>query len=328
MDATPEQGAPCRGILPGCSSETKRRNEEHIEQHILKFSVFFACFFAVLGVAWGVLARSQMIVFDGLYSLISVILSSLSIYTAWSLKIGDDARFPLGRSLMEPMVIALKSIVIVALCIAAFSRAVISLLAGGQEVNTFSAMFYALFATTACLGGLAYIIWKRKRARTSLLIKAECMQWGMDTMLSATVLLGFAAASIMQRMGYARYAVYVDPLMVIAASMFFVKMPFGSLVESIKDMLRMAPDGDIHGASSRMLEEIVKARGFDGFRLRISKSGRELTYKIGLVSEDPGKKRLLVEMDDIRREIQGRLQAMHDNPIWLGVSFVRDKKWG
>jgi predicted Co/Zn/Cd cation transporter (cation efflux family) len=321
----------CGPVSPHALQETNveinRRDEERVEQHILKLSVFLAWFFTVLGVSWGVLAKSQMIIFDGLYSFISVILSSISVYAAWSMKIGDDTKFPLGRSSLEPMVIILKSIVIVVLCVIAFSKAIISLFSGSQEVNTLSAIAYGIVATITCLCSLLYIVWKRKKSKTSVLVKSECMQWGMDTLLSAAVLLGFLAAALIQRMGYAQYARYMDPAMVIIASAFFIKMPLLSLVEGVKDMLRMAPDGDVYHASKQLLEEITKKRGFDGFRLRISKAGREFTYKIGFVTENPKDTRSLEELDNIRQEVESRLHALYDNPIWLGVSFIHDKKW-
>jgi predicted Co/Zn/Cd cation transporter (cation efflux family) len=329
MDAATDKCGPVSPRSPQeTSAETNKRSEERVEQHILKISVFLACFFTILGVVWGVLARSQMIVFDGLYSFISVILSSISVYAAWNMKIGDDARFPLGRSSLEPIVIVLKSIVIVVLCVTAFSKAVISLFSVGQDINTLSAMVYGIVATSTCLGSFLYIVWKRKKARASILVKAECMQWGMDTLLSAAVLLGFVATLIIQHIGYGQYARYMDPVMVVIASVFFIKMPLMSLIEGIKDMLRMAPDGDVYRASKQMLEKIAKKRGFDGFSLKIGKAGREFTYKIGFVTENPKDARPLEELDSIRQEVESGLHALYDNPIWLGVSFMHDKKWG
>ena len=43
------------------------------------FKITHGLFFAVLGVAWGVIIDSSMIIFDGLYSLISLFLSVLAI---------------------------------------------------------------------------------------------------------------------------------------------------------------------------------------------------------------------------------------------------------
>ena len=175
---------------------------------------------------------------------------------------------------------------------------------------------------------MLYTIWQRKKTPSSMFVKAESMQLGMDTLLSAAVLLGFFIAAVIQHMGYEQYAKYADPVMVVIASAFFIKMPAMSLIESIKDILHMAPDGDIYSSSKKVIEEIAKNRGFASFNLRIGKTGRQLTYKVGFISRSPKDGRSMGELDDIRNEVEIGLKALFDNPLWLGVSFMHDKKWG
>ena len=50
------------------------------EKSMLAFSAVGGLFFAVLGTAWGIVVKSDMIMFDGLYSLISLFLSILALY--------------------------------------------------------------------------------------------------------------------------------------------------------------------------------------------------------------------------------------------------------
>lgn len=303
-------------------------NQENVEQHILKFSVLSAVVFALLGLVWGAIAGSQMIIFDGIYSFISVILSGLSVYAARSMKIGDDMRFPLGRSQMEPLVITFKSLVIVALCVAAFAKAVITIFAGGQEIDELSAMAYASIGTAGCIGSLLYITWKRKKAGGSVLVTAERMQWFMDTLLSVFVLLGFFAAWIMEKhREYAYYSRYMDPGMVVVFSVFFIRMPIRTLVEGIRDMLQMAPDMTIYGNSRRITEKIAKERGFKNYRIRISKVGRALAYKISFISHTPDDSRSMGELDNIRQEIESGIGAICENSIRMKVSFMHDEKW-
>ena len=300
-------------------------SESRVEQHILKFSVSVALLFAVLGLVWGMLSRSQMIMFDSLYSFVSVILSSLSVYVAWSIKLGDDANFPLGRAQMEPMVVALKSLVITSLCLIALVRAIMSLFSSGQEIDALSAMTYAVIATAACIGSSIYIAWQRKKAKTSALVKAEYTQWFMDTLLSVAVLVGFFAAAVLQHKGYDNIARYMDPLMVVIASTLFIRMPIKSFIESMKDLLCMAPGGDIYRDSEEVVEDISKKHGFKTFGLSISKAGREFTCKIRFISKSSEDTLSLVGMDRIREEVEKGLQTLYDSPIWLRVYFTYDK---
>ena len=315
-------------VQPEKSDRVSARHDQHLEQTILKFSVFAALFFAVLGLIWGALIRSQMLVFDGIYSSVSLIMAGLSVYVSKSMEGEVDERLPYGRSQMAPLVIILKSIAIIVVCVIAFSKAVSSLSSGGREINTYSAMVYSLIGIVGCLGSWIYIIRKRKKALTSGLVKAEGMQWLVDTLLSAAIFLGFLMACIMQDTEHARYARYMDPLMTIVAALFFVAVPAVSLVTGIKDMLKMAPGGNIYRVSKMVLGEIAKKRGFDGFSLRICKAGRKLFYEIGFVSSDPEDVRSIGELDGIRQEIEAGLHALYDNPIGLDISFMHDKKWG
>ena len=80
------------------------------ESALLRFSLFMGIFFAVLGVTWGLAIQSSVILFDGIYSGISIILTTLSLLAAAMLKRPEDERFQFGRMAVAPMVIALKSV--------------------------------------------------------------------------------------------------------------------------------------------------------------------------------------------------------------------------
>ena len=52
-----------------------------VEKNMLKFSALGCLFFAALGLGWGVVIKSSMIMFDGLYSFISLGLAVFAIIT-------------------------------------------------------------------------------------------------------------------------------------------------------------------------------------------------------------------------------------------------------
>jgi predicted Co/Zn/Cd cation transporter (cation efflux family) len=116
--------------------------------------------------------------------------------------------------------------------------------------------------------------------------------------------------------------------MVIVSAIFFSVVPVRLLIAGIKEMLQMSPGGDIYRVSRRVLEDISKKREFDGFVLRIVKSGRELLYSVGFVADDPERKYYIRELDDMREEVEKNLKTLTENPIVLDISFMHDKKWG
>jgi len=299
------------------------------EQNILTFSACGALFFAVLALVWGILARSQMIMFDGVYSFISLVLTGLYFYAARSIAMGSDKNFPFGRAQIEPMVIVVQSIVLVVVCIKAFSSGVISLFSGGQEINNLSGMGYAAIGVAGCFISWYYITRVgRKKAPKSELIRTQGVQWLMDTLLSLAVFIGFFIGYIIQRAGYEQYARYMDPLMVIIAVLFFVREPIISLISGIRGMLIMAPEESIYSASKEAITQIAQRRGFEDIILRLGKSGRELVYEVSFVAKDPNNSCSIGEMDAIHREAEGRLRNLFDRPLRLRISFVHDRKLG
>jgi len=299
------------------------------EQNILTFSACGALFFALLALIWGVLAKSQMIMFDGIYSFISLVLTGLYFYAARSIAAGSNKNFPFGKAQMEPMVIVIQSVVLLVICIKAFSSALISLFSGGREIDSLSGMGYAAIGVIGCFICWHYILRTgKKNAPQSGLIRSQAGQWLMDTLLSLAVLIGFFISYVISRVGYGYYARYMDSLMVIVAVLFFVREPIISLISGIKGMLMMAPESTVYATSKEAMKEIASKKGFDDVILRLGKSGREIICEVSFVSKDPDNSRSVGEMDTMHREVEERLNNLLDSQLWLCVSFIHDRKLG
>ena len=309
-------------------ADTPDAADAKYEQYILKFSLYAALCFALLGLVWGMVIKSQMIIFDAVYSFVSVVAASLSVYVAKSVSRDDDVKFPFGRSQMEPMIMVFKSLLILIICVYAFGRSISSIFSGGREINAISAMIYSFIGIAGCLYGWQHIRRTRKKFHNSGLIKAESMQWLMDTLLSAAIFIGFLITTIMQSSGKHELASYMDPLMTMMAAIFFSVTPALTLISGIKDILLMTPEGEMYRISKSVLEDIARDHGFQGIILRLSKRGRELFYEISFVSDNAGDSRSMGEMDGIRQEVEDALGSLFDNPKWLNISFMHDKKWG
>ena len=140
----------------------------------MRQSVYAALFFAVLGIVWGLTINSSVIIFDGLYSSVSVLLSSLSLLVARQLDQADDHRFQFGRAILEPLVIALKSIGITLMCTYALVTAIDNLLRGGVEVSAGLGMVYAFISTLACYLGWRYIRGKSEGGASDIVRAHKC----------------------------------------------------------------------------------------------------------------------------------------------------------
>jgi len=66
------------------------------ERSLLHFSLWMGVLFTVLGIVWGVAIQSGVILFDGIYSGFSIILSILSIIALHLVNQPDDHTFQFG----------------------------------------------------------------------------------------------------------------------------------------------------------------------------------------------------------------------------------------
>lgn len=295
------------------------------EKQLLKFSVYGALFFALLAIIWGVIENSKIILFDGIYSLISVGLSMISLFTASFMAKQDFDRFPYGKEMIEPIIILGKFLVITILCLFAFFSGVSTLLSGGQEVNAGSGLVYAFIATVGCYVVHIFLV-KKQKVNGSGLVEAESQQWLMDTFLSLAVLLGFVLSLGLGYTQYSHLMPYMDPLMVIVVSGYFLKVPITNMGLQIREVLDMKADTKYLDLCQEIVAEIEKEYQFKESFLRVSKSGPKLFIEIDFVVAPEGWQPNLAEQDNIREEILSKMKPISLKK-WLNVAFTNDRKW-
>ena len=138
-----------------------------------------------------------MIIFDGLYSFISLALTMLSLYINYFMAKKELDKYPFGKYILEPLVISLKSLIIGGMCLYSLIGAIQDIVNGGNSVEYGSALIYSIVSVVGC-GGV-YIFMKEKGEKiSSEMVKVEASQWLMDTLLSIGVLVGFVIAMILR----------------------------------------------------------------------------------------------------------------------------------
>jgi cation diffusion facilitator family transporter len=292
------------------------------DRRLLLVSVWASVAFAVLSSVWGVLSGSSMIVFDGLYSFVSVGLSLLAVMALRTVRRGPDARYPWGREVWEPLVVVVKALALGALCLYAVIGGVSDLLAGGREVAAGWALVYAVLATA---GGVVVTLLLRRGASSDL-VRAEAAEWLGDTMLSLGVLVGFAIALVLVRTGHADVAAYVDPAMVVLVSAAFLNVPVRLVAGGLREILSMAPPAAVQAELQACVDAVEERFGLQESFLRAAKVGGRVDVEVDFVVGDESPVRTIADCDVVR-------QALHDRLATLGydrsvvVAFTADRKW-
>ena len=283
-------------------------SKNHNENRVLLFSALLAACFAIGGLVLGLLVSSLVIIFDGVYSLISLLLTLLSLTASKYINRPSDTTFPFGRAIIEPIVIAIKAVVILLVVGYSLYSAIDNMMSGGREVDASVATLFGTFNVLGCGYAWWYISNKSKR-NSSGLIYAESKQWQMDTLLSVAVTIGFVVAWLITYSPFAKYAVYADPTMMLLMSFYFIKVPFQMLRDAIRELLMMSATKDICDAVDSDVIAVDKEANQDLKLIGVTKVGPELRINIDIHTND----QLAIAVDDIertRRQLKQRLSKM------------------
>ena len=296
-----------------------------VEQDMLKFSAAGGLFFAILGLGWGLKISSEMIMFDGLYSLISLFLAIVAIIMANYIEKNDESKFPFGKGMLEPVTVAFKSIVLLIMCASTFLNSLKEIFNGGNAIDTNSALMYSLISSIGC--AIVFVIMNRKgKSLSSDILKAESNQWLMDTVLSIAVLCGFIISLVMARTPLAYLTKYVDPLMVVISSGLFIRVPVVTLIGSFKEIVNINANDEINEKIDGIVKAVEKEYNFQDSYTRVSKIGRELRIEIDFIFNEESNLDDLKEMDKVREKVYNNMSSLNFKK-WLNINFTADKKW-
>ncbi|WP_181315356.1 cation diffusion facilitator family transporter [Salsuginibacillus halophilus] len=295
------------------------------EKSLLVLSVWGALIFAVVAIVWGIAIQSQMLLFDGVYSFLSVGLSAMSLLAAKFVSQDDERKFPFGKAGVEPLVLTLKYTAIAAMCIYAIAAALTDLFAGGRDVSAGPATVYALLATIGCWWMYRHLH-RKNQGDSSNFVRAEANQWLMDTYLSLAVLIGFSAAVVMSYTALASWTVYVDPVMVLIAAGYFLKVPIEGIRESMREVLSMAPQDGVQERVEALVEQEGERNGFEATVVRTSRVGRRLYVEVDYIVGEYAEVQDIRGADVVRSTLYASLKE-ESTDLWLTVSFTHDAFW-
>ena len=266
-----------------------------------------------------------MIKFDGLYSLISLILALFAIIATNFINKKDINKYPFGKCNLEPIIVISKSIILLIMCSITTISAIKQVMNGGNIVEEGVALGYALISSIGCTWIYAYMK-KTSKNLNSEIVKAESNQWLMDAMLSVGVLIGFLVAILLKYIGLDEFSRYIDPGMVILSSCIFLRMPLTSIIEAFKELIHSCANDEINYDIMSVVKEIEREYKIEDSISRVVKVGRELRIEIDFIVSNESKIKSVEDMDKVR-EIIDKNTNHFDLKKWLNISFTKNKKW-
>lgn len=260
------------------------------ERRALRFSAVSASLFAFTGLALGIASGSIAILFDSGYSLLSLVLASLSLFALRQARKPADDHYPFGRLTVEPLAVLLKGVVITLVCLFSLASALWSLWQGGRLVTLDLALIFGVVNVTGCLLSLWWLSRYARIARSSLLA-AELRQWQMDTWLSVAVMLGFALTWGLTLTPWASYARFADPVMVLIIVGYFLPIPIRMIRGALRELMFGEPLDSVRQAVVQEVADFDIANG----NVRLAQVGSFLMVDLQLDKQQIGDAKEIVE---------------------------------
>lgn len=295
------------------------------EKRLLKMSAAGGLFFAFLGLAWGIGLNSEMLFFDGIYSLISLLLSLLAILLCSYMDKNDKINFPFGKETLRPIVVTIKSIILILMCLISLINSLKTILLGGNTIEINFAIIYTIISIIGCGSIYLYMCISSKKLNSDIL-KAESNQWLMDGLISFGVLIGFILVIVLKKTSLNFLCNYIDPMMVIVSSSIFLKFPITSLRKSFKEVIQGRASDEIYEQITKVVKDIENEYNISESITRVSKIGNMLRIEIDFILSKHSKINTIEEMDKIRSIVDYSTNTIKLNK-WLNISFTRNRKW-
>ncbi|MDN3520699.1 cation diffusion facilitator family transporter [Halomonas ramblicola] len=296
-----------------------------LEQRTLKLSIVTTLAVSALGVAFGLLAGSQSILFDGVFSTIDAAMSGLALLVARLAVREASQHFQHGYWHLEPMVAALNGSILMLLCFYAFLNAVQGLMEGGRELAFDYAIVYAAVVAGVCFAMYGYERRINRRVDSEFL-RIDTQSWLMAGLITLALLAAFAVALGLEGSAYAHLTPYIDSLLLMVLTACFMPVPIGIVRRALKEIFLIAPsalDRQVHDA----MAPVMAREGLLEYYSHVAKSGRGHFIEIHIVTAPEfAAGQGVALMDEIREQIGAGLSIPPERR-WFTVAFTADRRW-
>ncbi|MFG1333261.1 cation transporter [Xanthobacter autotrophicus] len=303
------------------------------EQGVLRASIMVTLLISAFGITFGILSGSFSIAFDGIYALVDASMSVLALivanliasYTSSRAAAGPlKARFSTGFWHLEPIVLGLNGVLLVAVSVYALVNAIGSLLMGGHALEFDFAIIYAVVTLIACTV-MAVLETKANRTIRSDFVGLDAKAWMMSGGITAALLVAFCGGYLVQGTKLEWISPYIDPAVLALVCAVIIPLPVSNIRQALTDILLVAPD-DLTAHVHEVAKGVLKEYGFLSYRAYIAKVGRAKQVELYFIVPTGLPPRRVEEWDAVRDRI-GDAIGYESPDRWLTIAFTADPAW-
>ena len=253
-------------------------SEEEARKRIARgigFSFFMNLSMVFLAFGFGIWTRSNAILLDGFFSLISL-LQIVAVH--WISKLTwrpDDAAHPYGFVAFTPLLNAIRGVLMLAVCAFAAFEAIGSIVHGGEAPKPGAGIAYGTIAAAGCLLA-AYVVRNAARDAGSPLLDVDAQTWWIDGFFSLVVAVAFGIALILQEHSLMTAARYVDPVLVLLLVVLAVPWPLHTIRISFRELLLFSPQEEVRGRVESTVRTALENLESEKIACRVVPSGYDV----------------------------------------------------
>lgn len=286
------------------------------EQRALRESILASAILGAVALTWGVAAESRVVLFDGIYTVIGILLSGLSLLAAAAAGAAPTRRFPFGKKAATPLAVGVQGAALLGTLLYAVLDAVTVIRGGGADVAPGAVLAYGVLTTV-----LSFLVIARMgRLSGSELVQAEQAQWQAGASLSAVIAAGSAIALLLQGGRWDEVVVYADPVLVLVACFLIAPLPFRLLRAAGLELLEAAPPPAVQDEVAGAVAEVRASFGLPDPYVAATKLGGRLYLEVVFVVDDSWS---VSDEDAVRHGIIDRLAPLGYD-VWANVELTTD----
>jgi len=287
-------------------------NKLHAEVSTMRVSLVLSILYLVSDIIIAIVCDSETILLDGLYGVADVVVSLMAIFVILKLKEPPNERYQFGYAKFEPFMTAIEGILIGAICFSTIAMSIQDI-AHPDPVNHPNLIIWYSFINIFIGFGFGFYSKAVGKKSGSEIIKTHSELWMLGGFISFAVFIAFYLSGFMTRMGFTWYADYVDPVMAILLSLFFLQRPYQIIRDAFFDLVDASPGKEIKTEVQKVVSSCINKYHLPPVKwLKLRKAGRKIFVFVCLtmdsnknLKEITGiREGLLAEIDRINPDLE------------------------
>jgi cation diffusion facilitator family transporter len=297
-----------------------------LEQRTLLLSLVAVAGVALLSLAWGVAIESDVVILNGVFSMVSLIGSVLYLTAARLVTRPADRRFQYGYAHVEPLVSGANGLLVLVICVYAFINGIEGLRAGGDAVSPAGVVWFGALSGFICIAVGVYE-WAMARRTGSQLLRNDAREWLIDAAFSLVTLIGFAVVWWLEEPWRTLWARHADSALVALLALLFMPVPLGVLRQTLREMLHMADaDRELAARVEAVMAKVAAEHDVASHTTHVAKVGRSSFIEVNIVAGQRFGLQTVPQQDGLRARIWQSLDLAPDR-AWLSVIVTADPRW-